>query len=199
MTSIRPDDDCHDEWAEMPTEREFVARKGAMLLRWGLLGALGVGAAGCEVPARLILFAWDDSKASREQAKSPPIVHRTTYFSVKGPHYSFLVPDGSKTDQWGAFVDASAGHAVRIVVEPSAQDQQAWIDEHYPGAAESQTYALGSRSARIVARVVSGRRLTAMVVAYDGAVYDLACSNEDLYSRADAICVKVLTSFRVGE
>lgn len=173
-------------------------RAGAAL--WVLVAA--AASAGC-VPELAIgamrVFARESDTSPSQSTNVFNVPKRP--LEIAGLHHRFTLPYGFARDpdtKRQVFRDEGRVHAVRIEIYAWTSDEFAFLDERYPGAPR---FGVRSGTRELVATTLAGtyRRVTTAVIVRDGKLYELACSQagEALGAGPDAVCNRVLTSFRV--
>lgn len=120
---------------------------------------------------------------------------------IAGLHYRFTMPYGFTRDPESKkqlFRDVRREHAVRIEVIDFVGTAVEFFAERYP---DGQQYMLklGTRDIPMLTIAGKYRRVTALALAREGKIYELACSQDVtlIGDGPDATCLAVLKTFTI--
>lgn len=136
--------------------------------------------------------------SARRSATAPPAPAVPT--KVEGAAYRFVLPVGWSRD-WESprevYRDGSRHHAVRLDTHASALSESEWVDQQHPNATNVWDESIQDRTVTMMTKAGKKLRITAVVVSFQGAIYELSCSQEPPGAGPNSVCRAVLGTFRV--
>lgn len=174
--------------------RGLVVAASALLIGCGHCHGADASVATCLVP---VLVA--DRSAPKQAGPAFDVPKRP--LETAGLHYRFTMPYGFTRDPESKkqlFRDEQREHAVRIEVTEFTGSPADFFTERYPDG-EQYTLKLGVRDVPMVTVAGSYRRVTAVALAREGKMYELACSQDValIGEGPDATCLAVLKTFTI--